>query len=365
VKAYLLSALVFLGRAASASYSVLQLAPDPQDPTTLEYRLYRDAHHFGTFVHKAVGELAFRPHPGLDVNGWGSSWYAQPFFPGAALSGALVDSVVAGPGGIRALAHGTVSTTLTCPVPGTFTLDLQLAYDPQARQIAGAGTYQITLDPVPWPPSCDLNVYRLASNRLLGVPLLGGGTGDTGDMQQAAVAADSFGAFAWTPSIPPDDGNDHCPSDAAELLSIDVVGEYNLVDSAALPGSSPCCPDPMGCGAIAAAHKPSLRVELESQTAGVGALSFCGLYTESESQCPFKDNVGITPLVLEETPATGLSYLVALESTAPTEPFPVPSLGAPGAALLAATLLGIGARHGRKLRSLRPSTSGTPPARRP
>ncbi len=48
-----------------------------------EKRLFCGSHHFCSII-TTGGILAFRPHPGVDRNGWGTTLYLQPFISGAA-----------------------------------------------------------------------------------------------------------------------------------------------------------------------------------------------------------------------------------------------------------------------------------------
>ena len=65
------------------------------DNTNAESRFYFNNRHFMTLV-KTNGILNFRPHPdaGLNDDAWGSSWYAQPFLPGAVLKNTTLNSLI-------------------------------------------------------------------------------------------------------------------------------------------------------------------------------------------------------------------------------------------------------------------------------
>jgi hypothetical protein len=143
----------------------------------------------------------------------------------------------------------------------------------------------------------DLNLYKIASNYLDDVPLLPNDTGDTGDMDTALVVGDAF-SFTWDPPLQPA----HFPTDQTSSLSIDVLGQFNNVDSQA-----------MGYAPIAAAFKPGLKVILTSPRS---ELMFGGFYNLAERQCFWCDNIGITPLISKESPEVLFSFDILMESIA-------------------------------------------------
>lgn len=254
------------------------------------------AHQFLSVVLRA-GAIAVRPHPGLDVNGWGSTLYPQPFFAGA-------DLALGGLAGVNADADG-VYFQFAGRVPdgagnghGAWTCDLAFACDRAAKTVTGAGDYAISLDAELSSATGDLNLYRLASNYLLDVPLLGGGTGDTGDMSHAEVRGDALD-FDWLPPAQPA----HFPGETGTALSINAVGAHNVVDTAA-QGHEP----------IAAAYKPSLRIGLSGDAP---VLTFGAIYDLALAQDFWEDNVGITPLIRAGSPGTVFRFDVTFESTTP------------------------------------------------
>ena len=77
---------------------------------------------------------------------------------------------------------------------------LSFSFDPAAKKISAAGTYAVKLKDNLNEITGDLNICKITSNYLTGVPLLGGATGDTGDMSYAEVS-DDFGSYGWVPQI--------------------------------------------------------------------------------------------------------------------------------------------------------------------
>jgi len=277
----------------SLSYSVEQVIVGG----ATEYRFKLNNHHFGTLIDQG-GTFAFRPHPGCDINGWASTWYAQPFLPGAELKHTTIGAANADSNGIHVSASGMVSRGIS-DTYGTWSSVIDFIYNPAGQVITGTGQYTITLAGPLTNTTGDLNLYRIASNYLDNVPLLSGGIGDTGDMKKANVVRNGFG-FIW---VPPDQPS-HFPTDKTDFLSINVVGQFNNVDTKA-----------MGYAPIAPAFKPSLKVILTSQQANAGIM-FGGIYDLAESQCFWCDNVGITPLISKTSSDIEFRFDVVLESVA-------------------------------------------------
>ena len=265
--------------------------------STIEHRFFCADHHFMTLVDED-GTINLRPHPGCDVNGWGTSWYFQPFFPGATFAGSTIDQLTASGNTIHLETSGTVSGDTTPPF-STWQATLDLQFDIDQKEITGVGTYDITLDAPLDNTTSDLNLYRIASNYLDDVPLLSGGIGDTGDMSQANVSGDNV-AFTW---IPPDQPA-HFPTDPYDVMQIEVVGAYNEVDTVA-----------QGYEPIEDAYKPTVTVELDSTDSNTG-MTFGGIYSTTQSQDFWADNVGITPLIPKSSTQTVFDFDVTFNSTA-------------------------------------------------
>jgi hypothetical protein len=266
----------------------------------IEYRFYQrgvpEEQHFMTLIAKD-GALSVRPHPGVDPNGWGSSWYPQPFLAGAVLGHSGVDSYSIKTNGILVKLSGGVSRGAS-DTYGDWEMTMTFRYDRGAKAVTGSGGIDIVLDGPLANAGADLNLGKIASNYLDNVPLLGGGTGDTGDMAYADVEIDDF-TFTW---IPPDQPA-HYPVETGAEFSVALAGDYNEVDTAA-----------QGYDAIAAAYKPSLELVLEGQDGAVAA--FGGQYDTETAQDFWEDNVGVTPLVFQASSKTEFVYEVAFRSEA-------------------------------------------------
>ncbi len=263
----------------------------------IERRCYSDGHHFLSILNEG-GIFALRPHPGIDLNGWGGTLYLQPFLPGAELRGSVMAGCQADSAGIQIAATGLVSRGAS-EAYGTWEATLTCSYDRLAKRLSATGQYTIRLAGTLGPGTGDLNLAKLASNYLDDVPLVDGTTNDTGDMAYAHVVAGTLDTL-W---IPPDKPG-YFPNEQTSNLLVDVAGAFNQVDTAAL-----------GHHAIQAAFKPSLKLTLASADPDIPMI-FGGFYDTNKAQDFAADSVGVTPLVLKSSSATQFQFAVALESTA-------------------------------------------------
>lgn len=275
-----------------------RVEPYPDEQNVDEYRLFCEDHHFFSVI-ILNDTFNLRPHPGEDINGWGSSLYLQPFFPDAVLQHTTMPIITATNYGIEIEAEGSVSLNGD-ETYGNWMVSLLLRCHPGSKLVSGDGTYQISLDGL-MAPHGDLNLYRIASNYLIDVPLLSGGSGNTGDMETVLYAYDGGAVQSWTPTA---SNGGHFPTDEADQLMIEVVGACNEVDTAA-----------QGYAAIAAAAKPSLKVVLTSQNVNTDT-RFGAFYATEKRQDFWEDNVGITPLIIADSTDTSFAFDVTIESTA-------------------------------------------------
>ncbi len=255
--------------------------------------IFHGKQHFMSLI-ADHGTLVLRPHPGADINGWGSSLYLQPSLPGALLKGTKIPPVIVGKDGIEVKASGLVSQGAASSY-GTWSADIVFKYDSVARRVLGSGHYTISLKARLTDKSGDLNLLKLASNYLNDVPRLDGTTGDTGDMKLVNIVEDHK-TYTWIPENNPG----FFPQDLTRSLSINVQGQYNNVDTKA-QGYKPITP----------AYKPSLQVILTGP-----AMIFGGLYDTTQADKFYADNVGITPLVLHTSTQTKFTIGVGFESRA-------------------------------------------------
>ncbi len=269
--------------------------------STMELRLFLHGHHFATILTQG-GIFAFRPHPGVDRNGWGSTLYLQPFIADAVLGHAEVTAAFASPTGIVVSVTGRVSKGESSTFGGWAIPNLVLRYDPAVKRISGEGDYAIRIDGPVAQAQGDLNLYRLASNFLDDVPLLDGSTGDTGDMLSADYVSAGT-TNTWIPPLQPG----HFPGPATDDLDITASGAFYNVDTLAQSWTN--------FRAIQAAYKPSIRVVLEAAVPGYGMIPGF-IYTTAESQMYYADNVGITPVITSSSSATQFQYSVSIESAA-------------------------------------------------
>lgn len=273
------------------------------DASPTEKRVYGEGHHCLSVL-TGDGIFALRPHPGDDIDGWGSTLYLQPFFSGATLrhSTNLTLAVLtnAGMPFIRLQVQGAVSRD-TNSTYGTWTALLDLTFS--NKTIRGTGTYAVVL--AGWTNAFgDLSLYKLASNYLKTVPVVSGLTTNTGDMRWVIYEGDAFPVgwtrpLTWDPAV----SAAHFPSDENTWLSVEVVGWTNDVDTAR-QGYAPIMP----------AHKPTTRVTLQSLNGT--SLRFGSLFITGQGQWFWADNVGITPWVPAGSPHTNLQFALTFEAEA-------------------------------------------------
>jgi hypothetical protein len=271
---------------------------DPQviDEGVIEQKFTCDDHHFMSILLTPNNAVALRPHPGCNVDAWGSTWYIQPFLQYSDPSGTIIDSLEAVEGKIYVMASGEIAGW--DPPPATWMMDLEIEYDKSSKTITGTGSYSIQL---PGTLLLDLNLYRIASNYLDDVPLISGGIGDTGDLKEVIVSGNGPGfPFTWHPPEMPE----HFPTQSSSYLSINAVGQYNNVDA-----------EDLGYKPINPAYKPSLEIALTANNEDV-QMTFGGIYDVNQGQNPYSDNIGITPLIKVGTAITEFQFEVDFTATA-------------------------------------------------
>ena len=255
-------------------------------------------HHFMSLIDDN-GTLNLRPHPGNDVNGWGSSLYLQPFLPGAILKYTEIENISADTSGIYLQAKGKVSYNETERF-GTWKINLSFTYDFSVKKVIGIGYYNINIDTLLNQATGDLNLFKIASNYLDDVPLLDPPYfGDTGDMEKVIVSGNSdYPEFIWLPSEMPA----HFPFHFTDTLTIDLIGQYNNVNTKA-----------QGYEPIEPAYKPGLKVTLAAIEQS-DQMIFGGIYNTDESKKFWLDNVGITPLIHKNSTDTSFQFDIIIES---------------------------------------------------
>jgi hypothetical protein len=264
---------------ASGAYEVRTVSVDGN----LEHRLLKDGFHFASLIETGAGALIVRPHPDQSQpDGWGSSWYLNPVRQdaGGTIGGGGFDTVVAGANDISMTASGEIRGA-SQTVVGSFTIQSRFTYEASSETCASDGSLSATLTTSPMASGFDLNLALVASNRLLGVPLLyRSGFGNTGDMTQVEAR---FGATAtpddetWTPETGPDG---HFPQKFTDELRLIVVGDLNDYDAHR---------HRRVCG-VKRALKPTLAVTYQ-QTAG--DLAFGATYARGFATDFEQDNVGV------------------------------------------------------------------------
>lgn len=278
-----------------------------------EKRIYKDGHHFLSVLTQN-GIFALRPHPGNDVDGWGSTLYLQPFISGAVL--AHTDNISCnvitnlGKPEVQINANGGVSRG-TSQTYGTWSAILDVVYDSTNKEVNSTGYYQIDLQGK-LSGVGDMSYAKLASNRLYDVPTNDGSVTNTGDMAYVAVDGDGFPPswprpFKFDPAL----SGSTFPQDWNNNLTMNAVGNYNNVDTLSQGYTI----------AISPASKPSLSITMQSRDSSVKVMAGI-FYNVNERQNFAADNVGITPYINQYTLATHYAFDIAINSSAiPTDDY--------------------------------------------
>lgn len=240
--------------------------------STIENRLWYNYHHFASLINKG-GTCIIRPHPYHDPNAWGSSLYLQPFTPCSKFTHTIINNIFLTEYNITLYASGKISDNKQGK--GQWDTTTIITFDEQISCVKGETEYHIKLQE----PVNDLNICKIASNYLANVPLLSQKIGNTGDMLYAVIRGEQFN-FIWYPHLQPQ----HFPQDISKKLEIQVIGNYNDVDTNA-----------QGYAPIQPVLKPSIDIMITSDR----PLSFGGFYDETRSKQFWSDNIGITPIIKE------------------------------------------------------------------
>lgn len=272
-----------------------------------ETRIYKEGHHFLSVLSEN-GIFALRPHPGKDVDGWGSTLYLQPFIAGTTVLGhTSVPNITVvtnnGVPSVRIEAAGLVSRGLVDSY-GTWQASLNVVYDNSNKKINATGSYNVntpgTLEGIG-----DINFYKLASNFLRDVPVLDGTTTNTGDMAYFEFNGDVLpGGFSKTNKWDFAKAGSSYPQDYNTKLLVNLIGDENVVDTVR-----------QGYEAINPACKPNLKVLLEAANPDSRVMMGIG-YSVPESKDFAADNVGLTGYVTQKILTTNFSFNVDIESSA-------------------------------------------------
>jgi len=255
--------------------------------TSKEWRIYCEGRHFASVLVED-GIFALRPHPGLDVDGWGSTLYLQPYFEDDLTNHTDNVTVTVKPDCVRVEAEGKVAAVGGSA--GTWQAEFDLTCS--EKTMSATGNYFIQLAGV-LPVGKDLKLYKLASNYLQDVPLLGGGMGDTGDMAFVRYGD----ANIWKPNAEAGEQVGHFPPETYSSLMVECSCATNEVDTAR-----------QGHAAIKLAYKPSLKVVLDSPN--TDKIRFGVIFTNDQDFA--SDNIGITPWIDKNDLSTGADYSFTL-----------------------------------------------------
>ena len=170
---------------------------------------------------------------------------------------------------------------------------MQISFNEQTKHISANGYYSIHLSEPLSDISEDLNLYKIASNYLLNVPLLDPPySGDTGDMEYALVEGNGTGfPLFWNPV----ENLSYFSENVSDSLNVYVSSKYNNIDTAA-----------QGYEPIEAAWKPSITLILAAQDEAM--ITFGAIYNLQHATEFWSDNIGITPLILNSYQQMDFSF---------------------------------------------------------
>ena len=326
-----------------------------------EHQYHYNAHHFLSVIENLTTHVVdFRPHPGCDANGWGSSLYIGPYtdsYKGPAENGGRITEAVSTSYAdrINLVVTGAIYTGSGSPGIGAFTWNTDFTYDPALKHIDAAGSYDITVyTGTPTPLPYDLTVCRLSSNYLCNVYLLDGTIGHTGDMSSVDYQVGDDPPGNWIP-------NDTAPNfyhwAFVDRMSIQVNGDYYQV-ACSLQYPTPN-PTP---AQIAPAYKPSMNLELQAVQTDLDMLFYGQYNTKNPSGTPvgcapvvndcickmyWHDNVGMGPLILQTDSRPEYNFAVTFHSEPiagdPTcTPTPIPPPPVPANSTLSVLIIILG-----------------------
>lgn len=275
---------------------------------SVEHRCYFRSQHFLSVLSDPAGAFAIRLHPGVDVNGWGTTVYLHPHLSGVALTGAVIDDVTPQAGHVIVNASGPLKNA-SGTQKGAWSVSLQFTFDPALRKVAGNGALSISRTQS-LPVGTDLDVVKIASNFLQEVPLLTGGTGNTGDTTGAEISGSALPLETWDPAVQAG----HFPQDHCDWLDITLPGAYNLVDTARQPDVAH---PGQYLEPIAAAYKPSTRVRFDLLQSGLDIPFIFGALFDTARATDFKaDNIGVTPQIRSFEARSQYDLQLTIESLA-------------------------------------------------
>jgi hypothetical protein len=288
------------------------------EKTGQHFNIYYKGHHFLTVINQ-VGTFNIRAHPGEDPNGWGTSVYVQPFFPGARLHSAVVKQFEIHEDHVFIEAEGKVCHGRKDGV-GSWSVELAIKFDSERKVADCTGKYIVDLpDSGDNTHFGDTNMIRIASNYLWDVPRLDGSVGNTGDMTHVDVEyyeklvhwtpLEETSAILW---------NENDCSDAVRITVHGGINSYDSVKQGFDPITSP------------AAIKPTIVVEMKSITSSqkINVFAMMSVFKDELASNQYgrevflheeywQDNIGITPIILESSPNKHFEFEISLTSFPP------------------------------------------------
>ena len=306
---FLVALLLFLSlpQASNAEYTIQSL----NDGKLI--RLKYDGFVFATINERTNGAVVVQPRPdSCFANAVGTSWYLNPFLrDNINPRGGTIRNVTPRAAGIDLIVDGTI--TQGTNNRGNYSVHLRFKYNAAAQQTSAEGFVDLVLDDPLFDLGTDLNLCMVGSNLLTSVPLQTGGLGETGDMRKAFVGYDDCDAtptiddspggddFFWDPKLDPI----HRPLFFAEAMSIDTLGNVNVVDNLTLGGAEQ----------IKMSNKPAVEV-VYADADCADIISFDGRYDRTLENDPQAENIRMVPQVRQgRTLETIFEFTIAMRSS--------------------------------------------------
>lgn len=320
--ATLLSCLM-VGQVAQAQYTVTN------DGTIVE--MFYDEVMFCRATESAQGILVECRPDSCNPNSFGTKYVVNPYLDGN-LNGqdGTIRSATASVNGVSIIFDGAIFDT-DGGVVGNFSVDLDFVYNPGNQTVNGTGLMDVALDSPLITINDDLNLFKIASNRLRSVPLSTGGLGDTGDIGFAQIGFDDNDATPFRDDssgfpdfvFDPIDDVTITAVDTADCISIDAIGDIRVFDGEEV------------------SNKPAVEVVITDMDSR-GVLGIKGNYDVLTATDPAAENVVITPQIGRTTTMDRIfEFAIAVNSsTTSNSPQSVTHVGTAGNDILRVDVTG-------------------------
>lgn len=264
-----------------------------------DFRMYYKTWQFGSVAYKnGLAAIRLRNETTTLPPGWGATNYSEPSFPDGVMKGVKISKPIARKDGIRVKISGSLYNGQKRV--GTFSGSYLFRYHSFAKKASGAGLYSIRLSKPLNVLGLDMTVGKTEGSRMPKVPLLSGGIGLAGDIKQINVDTDQ-GSFTWDMDANPQ----YYTGEFTNRMSIEAVGQYNQVDTAA-----------QGYAPINPVLTPTIKTTYTSRSPGLPII-FGGVFDITKSDKFWEDSVGAGMIILKSSTAKKFVFDTTWEATEP------------------------------------------------